>query len=128
MPYTEPRPTLHMLDGQSLISVCFVLDYIEFVFGDLTLAALADPLVLEGTGSSVGTGTRSPTDPGYSDALCALIGKLVRSTREGRERLEILFDDGIRIVIPLFGESAPGPEMATLSGRGTFIASWVRTD
>ena len=109
-----------MTEGRALISVCFTLDYIQFVFGDFVLAALADPIVCEGD-ATITTNT-----PGYRDVLCRLIGTSVLSTDETESCLEIELDNGARILIPLDAAWPPGPEMATLSGNGKFHAAWTR--
>jgi hypothetical protein len=61
-------------------------------------------------------------------ALCEQIGKSVRKTAENERLLAITLEDGAKLVIPLDAPSPAGPEMATLSGRGTFCAAWIRPD
>jgi hypothetical protein len=122
MKTTNMSPTLYLLEGKDLVSICFVLDYIEFVFGDLVLASLADPVIFEG-----GQGY-SFEHAGFRDALCRRIKKLVSETAESEKLLSITFEDGVKLVIPLDSPTHPGPEMATLSGRGTFYAAWTRPD
>jgi len=96
--------------------VNFVMDYLELVFEDLVLAALASPHI------------DNDTHFNPRDSLGAKIGQTVSNTSETREQLRILMDDGSVIVIPLDAPDPPGSEMATLSGKGTFFQSWLRPE
>jgi hypothetical protein len=118
----RPTPTLFLIEGQPLVSVCFLLGYVEFLFGDMVLAALAQPILLNGEAK-----VTSET-PGYKDALCRQIGRVVRSTTEAGTYLEVGLEGGARIVIPLDADYPPGPEMATLSGKGCFCGAWIRSN
>ena len=113
----KPIPTLHLLRGRRLDAVCFVLDYVTLTFEDLVLAALAHPVVIEKSG------TASSDRAGYKDALCRQIMRHVTSTSETSTKLEIGLDSEVWIVVPLDAGTPPGPEMATLSGRGHFLCS-----
>jgi hypothetical protein len=116
------KSALSMIEGKELVSVCFVLDYIEFLFGDVIFTALAEPILFQaGQGHSL-------EQPGFRDALCAQIKKSVRETAENDRLLAITLDDGAKLVIPLDSPSYDGPEMATLSGKGAFYAAWIRPD
>jgi hypothetical protein len=122
MSASDIKPTLYLIEGKKLISICFVLDYIELTFGDLVFTALAEPILFEsGNGHSL-------AQPGFRDALCAQIGKSVRDTAETSKLLAITFQDGAKLVIALDSPSHTGPEMATLTGRGTFYGAWTRID
>jgi hypothetical protein len=113
--------SLHLLRGKKLVSVKFILDYVEFAFEDLILAALADPILTTGQDTVLRHG-----QSGYRDALCGEIGNSIVETSETANSLVITMDDGKSIVVPLDAPVPPGPEMATLSGRGTFFQAWVR--
>jgi len=104
------------------VGVCFVLDYTQFQFDDLIFAALADPILVE---SGV---THSNGQPGYCSALRQQINKKVESVTDTRIQLEIRLSGNDRLIVPLDASSPPGPEMATLSGRGTFYNAWIRPD
>lgn len=120
MSRAENASLLELISGKRLDAVCFVLDYATFQFGDLVLAALASPLVIEG-----GVTTLAKL-PGYRDALCRQIERTVVSTSEGPQKLELVFGGGSKIVIPLDAPDPPGPEMASLSERGQFVTAWLR--
>jgi hypothetical protein len=110
-----------LIVGSELHGIEFMMDYINYRFGDLIFAALADP-VLTQTGEVV-----ARDDPSYKNHLLKLIGQTVKATHELPERLEIVFESGEKMIVPLDAAYPPGPEMATLSRMGTFIASWLRT-
>lgn len=112
--------TLHLVSGSRLQAVDFVADYTTFVFGELVFAALAHPILVHEAE------TLNPQQPGYRDALFEMVGQKVTSTFESPEKLEIVLENGDTIIVPLDAPYPPGPEMATLSGRGTFIAAWLR--
>ncbi len=84
------------------------------------MACLAHPILFEASQTYIFD------EPGYRDALCRQISKLVRETLETDQVLGVTFEDGSRIVIPLDAPWPPGPEMATLSGQGNFYAAWIR--
>lgn len=111
---------LALIIGKRLDAVCFVLDYVTFQFHDHVLAALSDPLVIQ-SGEVLTSGR-----PGYRDALCSLIERVVVSVSETAEKLGIELDRDIKIVVDLNAASPPGPEMATLSDKGRFITAWLR--
>lgn len=116
----EKKSVLEMLVGKRLDSVCFVLDYITLQFDDLGLAALANPIIEENSQEF------TAGQPGYRDVLCAQIEQYVTAASETANRLEIQLANGVTISVPLDADYPPGPEMATLSGRGTFITAWLR--
>jgi hypothetical protein len=45
MSAAHAKSALVMIEGKELISVSFVLDYIEFAFVDVILTALANPIL-----------------------------------------------------------------------------------
>src|SRR5690242_16338281 len=98
------RAALELTLGKRLDAVCFVLDYMTFQFGDLALAALANPIVIE-LGKSA-----TPDRPGYRDSLCRQIGRVVVSVFETTEKLEIVFDSDAKVIIALNAPFPPGPE------------------
>lgn len=64
---------LSALNGETIYSVCFVADYVEFHFGTPVLRALVLPeLKVEGV-------ALVPTHGVYHQQLCALIGATVMS-------------------------------------------------
>ena len=115
----EKENVLQRLVGKSLTAVMFFSDYVDFLFNDLVLSSLSWPMVVDSEGRVARPG------PGYRDALCAQIGKLVQSAEDAPEHLQVLFDDGSRIVIPLETVEIPGQEGATLSGKGQFFRAWL---
>jgi hypothetical protein len=119
---TQPKAgsALECILGKRLDAVCFVLNYITFQFDDFGLAALAAPLVAKGEEAL------SSDWPGYRDALCSQIGQTVISVSETTKTLEITLTTGTKIIVPLDAAFPPGPEMATLSGKGRFINAWLR--
>ena len=115
----EKEDVLQWLVGKSLTAVMFFSGYVDFLFNDLVLSSLSWPVVVDGEGRVTRLGS------GYRDVLCAQINKLVKATEDAPERLQILFNDGSRIVIPLDTVEIPGPERATLSGNGQFFRAWL---
>jgi hypothetical protein len=119
---TFEMESLRSLRQKRLTSVNFVMDYIELVFEDLVLAALALPILTD-------SGTvLEPSRANYRDSLISKIARTVVNTSETKEQLQVSLDDGSVIVLPLDAPSPSGPEMATLSGRGTFFQSWLRPE
>ena len=117
--HAEGGSPLGLILGKRLDAVCFVLDYVTFQFGGLGLAALAAPLFIkEGR-------TLSAEESGYRDALCSQIGQTVVAVSDSPHSLEVTLALAAKIVLPLDAEYPPGPEMATLSGKGHFMA-WLR--
>ena len=111
-----------MLDGRALVSVNFIFDYIQLQFDDMSLAALT-PL-------RVNDGQRwlEPERPGYRDALCGRITKVVRhGSFEPDREIKLEFDDLSVITISLRPEDYHGPEAATLTGTfdgSSFMGVW----
>lgn len=112
------NPGLAGLVSERLISVTFVMDYLQFGFdeGSLTVNSLA-PFVESGRDFL-------PSTPGYRDALCSLIGFGVSAVDvQESERIEIRFSTGQVLRLSLRSEDTVGPESVTFSsGTGGF---WV---
>ncbi len=106
----DQLPRLEALAGEQLSSVIFVADYVQFDFNGPGLTAISDPIVVRGE-----TRVRFP-DPGSRDALCSLIQQYVKSASAiESERIEVTFDSGDRLLVPLDRASYTGPEAATFS-------------
>jgi hypothetical protein len=65
---------------------------------------------------------------GYHEALCRQISKRVDSVVDDPTQLRIRLVGDATLIINLDAPSPGGPEMATLSGRGTFYQAWLRPD
>lgn len=98
-------PCLERLIGEQLSAVAFVMDYVELHFDGRIVRALANPIV-----QVDGTRIRFP-GVGSRDALCLLIGHLVRKVEllEGSE-FTCHFEGSDAIVIPLDAARQNGPE------------------
>ena len=86
-----------LLIGEELTSVEFMQSQLALHFGDNTLTLNEWPLVADADGISIGHG-----EPGYSDALCFLIGLGVEKATytEGVE-LTMEFDNSTVIALSL---------------------------
>ncbi|MFG2044964.1 hypothetical protein [Dactylosporangium sp. NPDC048998] len=101
---------LAALIGEELASVIFIRDYVELDFDGPRLSVYVWPRV------AVGTDIRRISDPGYRDALCALIGHTVTSSTEsGEVGLVIDFGPGSVEIKPRPSE-VERPEIAMLRG------------
>lgn len=109
-----------VLNGRKISAVCFVFDYIQFGFDGYRLTALADPILVLPDRSML------LTDPGYRDGLCGQIGRIAAATDDTPEKLKVVISSGTTLVIPLDGNSAPGPEMAHTSGPKNLFNAWLR--
>lgn len=110
---------LEMLVGESLSSVEFVVDYVQLRFNGSCLTAFVCPRVF-GPGQ-----TLSKADPGYRDALCALIGADVVSTEVREEEfLRVAFKDGRAITVSLHSNDAVGPERAYFTSESGVWWTW----
>ncbi|MFE3459584.1 hypothetical protein ACFXKD_18745 [Nocardiopsis aegyptia] len=111
-----PNALLGRLVGRRLYSVQFVLDRVQLWFdGDAsgdTPSLLCDvPPRVDVDGRCLG-----PTDPGWRDALCGLIGQDVVATHEATgSGLRLDFALGAIRLHPT-QEEVEGPEIAHLSG------------
>lgn|SRR5579884_2597206 len=119
--HAHSSSALELLKGKQLVSVCFVLDYITFQFDDLVLSALSDPVLID----SCQSWTRA--SPGYHEALCRNIGACVDAVMDDPRELRIQLESST-LVLPLDAPAPQGPELATLSGHGTFYQAWLRMD
>ena len=110
---------LGMIVGESLSSVEFIMDYFRFGFNDSSLTAFVSSKIQNLDR------TLSETDPGYRDALCALIGLAVSRTEvHEREVLRIVFTDGRAITVSLRPAHAVGPECAYFTSGSGGWWSW----
>jgi hypothetical protein len=99
---------LEALVEEELGSVVFVVDYLQLDFVNARLSAYVWPTV------SIGDVDRGFGDPGYRDALCALITHEVIETEESAEAgLVIRFGLG-EVVISPSPTDLSGPEIAML--------------
>ena len=100
---------LQLLMNKKMSSVIFVQDYIQLQFDGSSLTAYVWPTVK----SSKNVFERQT--PGYRDALCNLIGKVVVQTSElANQALVIKFIDGTMLEISLNESHRTGPEAAML--------------
>lgn len=91
---------VEQLAGAAVGSVCFVRDDVELHFGGPVLRPLAPSAVIDGDDRRV-----FPAD-GSRDALCRLIGAVVRQAVEHPDRLVLEFADA---ALPSFRSPAPVP-------------------
>ena len=110
---------LQELVGEEVGGICFVRTYVELYFDGPVLRALARP-TLAMSDSSV-----TFPEPGSRDALCTLIGKRVEGIRViPGEVIELAFQYGDILTIPLDSESRVGPEAAQYTrgiDQGVFV-------
>ena len=85
----------------------FVRDYVEFHFDGPVLRVFAGPILATEAGRWHFPG------PGSRDALCSLIGRVVREVVvQDAVSIELRFQGGERLSIPLDSASRVGPEAA----------------
>lgn len=109
---------LQALVGAELSSVVFVRDYLQLDFDGPRLTLYVWPQVV------IGDEVRRLGDLGYRDALCALIGQVVRSAADSTDTgLLVILETGSVVTKPEPAELS-GPEIATLSGF-TDSAAWM---
>ena len=110
---------LDIIVGEFMSSVEFVMDYIQLHFNGSTLNAYTCPDV------RTAINTLRPTESGYRDALCSLIGATVERT-EIRESdcLRIIFTESRAITISLRPEDAVGPESVEFWSRYGGFCTW----
>jgi len=97
------------LEGRRLNSITFVEDYVQFTFDGPWLTLYHWPKI-----SSV-TDSYQLGVPGYRDALCGQIGKIVKTTSVTGEVLKLEFTDGIAFESSLRDEDYVGPEAGLFS-------------
>jgi hypothetical protein len=103
--------TLSELVGRPLTSVVFIHDYLQFVFDGPTLTALTIPTFQSGERSL------ARAQPGYCDAVCALIEVLVEKIEVNGQQLEIGFANGAVLQISLAESEYTGPEAINYTGE-----------
>jgi len=101
------------IEGEELMSVEFVEDYMQLRFGEPLLRLYDWPHVLL-TDSSVAFG-----EPEYRNALCAQIGETVeKAILEEGDALTIEFANGIVFALSLREEDVDSPESGSYSVTG----------
>jgi hypothetical protein len=95
------------LVGEPVNAICFVMDYVELRFNGPILRALTAVEIALGEQRWVFP------EPGSRDALSQLIGATLTTIDIEEERsMDLSFDAGYRVTIPLSFESRVGPEAA----------------
>lgn len=106
-PMSEHTPTalFEQLRGEHLSAVTFVQDYLQLWF-DGPGINVTNPLTVQSGGVSVAS-----WQPGFRDALCSLIAKIVATVecREG-EAFVIRFEDGSLLSVSLREQDYTSPE------------------
>ena len=99
---------LWSIEGEELSGVCFVRDYVEFHFDGPVLRALSHPAVAKEPDTVV-----TFPEARSRDVLCSLIGLVVKciDVLEG-DKIELTFEDGSILTVPLDEASKIGPEAA----------------
>ena len=98
---------LEYLINEQLSAVTFVQTYVQFHFDGPCLSAYVWPTVRNKEN------TFSKQTPGYRDALCSLIGKLVTDVSDNtNEILLFKFADGATLEVSLRETDQVGPEAA----------------
>jgi hypothetical protein len=113
--------SLDLLVGKTLDAVLFEHDYVTLQFEELVFAALAKPIFMDD--DEIRTGLDESL---YRELLLKQVGQKVICISEEDERLEITLGNNVTLTVPLDAPTPPGPEMATLSSKGKFIAEWSR--
>lgn len=110
MKSTQPEKSLlQELVSLELAGITFIRGYIQFLFDGAGLNAYTMPQVKSNNTVFY------PNAPGYRDALCEQIGKLVTATHEeAKEKLVIQFGDETSIEISLKDEDRICAEAAML--------------
>lgn len=108
--------SLERLIGKTVDSVCFVQDYVLIAFDNLILTCYTMPL-LSISGEKFG-----PSDPGFKDKICHLIGKSAETvSEEERKDLVIYFDGDEQLIVSLRPADAKSVEAAMLHETGGAI-------
>jgi hypothetical protein len=98
---------LDRLENAQLSAVTFVQDYVQLHFDGPYLNAYVWPTVKEPKKAF------ERDTPGYRDALCKRIGKLVvKAYEDAHERLVMQFADGVTLEVSLKEADREGPEAA----------------
>jgi hypothetical protein len=98
------------LINHPLSSVEFVQEYVQLRFDGPTLTAYTPPTV--GLASS---GVLAWAQAGYRDALCDLIGSVVRSVEVQPDAVRLGFESGSAICVSLKDDDYRGPEALQFS-------------
>lgn len=108
------------VEGAQLSAVTFVQDYIQIHFDGPTVTAITLPTVVVGNRRFV------PGSPGYRDALCAQIAKIVsRCFVKPGDRLQVEFSDHSLVLVSLRPEDYEAAEAAIFRDDQTQQwASW----
>jgi len=98
------------IEGQDLLAVTFIQDYVQFDFNGPELTLYNWPAVF------LSEGSYEFGEPGYRDALCSLISENVTTTSfEIGIALEIEFENGVILRSSLRDEDYQGPEAGQFS-------------
>ncbi|PKK89074.1 MAG: hypothetical protein CVV64_16130 [Candidatus Wallbacteria bacterium HGW-Wallbacteria-1] len=97
----KSKTLINQLSGKQLGSVIFVQDYLRLCFDGPQLIAYAWPKV-----NVVGRYFEIE-NPGYRDALCSFIGKIVSRFYQDDNQIVIFFDDHGKIEFSLHNETGP---------------------
>ena len=105
-----------MLEGRQLSAVVFVQDYIQLQFDGATINAYVWPnIALENR-------VIGPDTPGYRDALCGQIGKLViEGVEEPEQGLALVLSNGTVVEISLREKDRTSAEAALFSDETTRV-------
>jgi hypothetical protein len=103
------KPVLACLIKRDLAGITFIRDYIQFLFDGPVFNTYTLPSV------KTNEGIFDQKTPGYRDALCGLIGKIVTATHEEpKVKISIQFVDGASIEVSLKEEDRVCAEAAIL--------------
>ncbi|HET9790108.1 MAG TPA: hypothetical protein VFR08_02285 [Candidatus Angelobacter sp.] len=101
----ELSEALKALNGEQLSSVEFVTYYVQLRFNGPCLTVYCQAQLVLHNGQSFAWG-----QPGFRDALCSLIMRLVHKTEVSAEMLSIIFDNGGVWSVSLRDEDQTGLE------------------
>ena len=103
---------LRPIVGRCLGGVCFVMNCVELHFNDAVLTAL-NPLTV-----SAGGKFWARDEAGWRDALCARIGRTVKSASNSESGLIINLDDAATLTLSLRSEDFAGPQAFNFTSPG----------
>jgi len=90
---------------EPMSQVIFVHDYLQLVFQD-DIFTLYNPPEIRWVEAQISQGS-----PGFCDALVALLGqRLTLVSANHAEPLILSFENGARVIVPVGGPTARGPE------------------
>ncbi len=102
-----PKSKIYSIINESLSAVCFVMDYVEFHFDGKIVRSLTNPIL------KVSNENFEFPDSGSRDRFCSLIGQTVIDiTLKEEDRIELIFNTGNKLIIPLLESKRIGPEAA----------------